>query len=264
MIDVIEHSYGARGNLSESCNWQQRKRLAIQNLIRTDEFVNSQSLGSLDVAQSERTAQEMALKPVVLLISLAGDYLFAEIHEHCLETLYNKAHVIQALNSSAAIEHLTASDPAGILVTDAHITYQENREVLAKVVEYAKSGKPVVIGGTFSAFMPADEMANFFNNTWGLPWSSTSYTRASLSYNPAVTSLFEHEAQLPNSIDAKSLYLKGFTLNAAVYLPGEDSHVSSTESPILYTRIGEGYLGYIGDIDGESEVTDVVLAMLRI
>lgn len=38
--------------------------------------------------------------------------------------------------------------------------------------------------------------------------------------------------------------------------------VDLNEAPVVYTRVGRGYLGYIGDVNGEEESTNVILSML--
>jgi hypothetical protein len=225
----------------------------------------------------------MASKPLVMLLSLAGDTVFADNHGHFLQALRTKAHVTTALTAADAFQHLSTSDLAAVLVTDCKISEPGFKQILDQLVEYTKSGRPVVIGGTFSSFMLFPDFLTFFGTAWGVQWESSSHTKDEFSYNPAANSLFKDDARLPPSLPyMKGVYLTGFKPEDAVYIPvvyededeDEDSdeapNVSPTkperpaESPVVYTRIGKGYLGYVGFVNGEAVLTDVVLAMLRL
>jgi hypothetical protein len=222
----------------------------------------------------------MASKPFVMILSLAGDTLFANIHAHLLQALRTRAHVTTSVTAEAAedaLQHLNTSDLAAVLVADCYISETPFQSVLTKLVEYAKSGRPV--GGTFSSFMLWPQFPTFFGTAWGVQWKSGSYTKNEFSYNPAANPLFTDDARLPPSLPyMKGLYLTGFKPEDAVYFPkvwddddpDDEPDTSATkreelaESPIVYTRLGKGYLGYVGFINGEKEITDVVLAMLRL
>ena len=52
---------------------------------------------------------------------------------------------------------------------------------------------------------------------------------------------------------------------AAWYLPTADSVVESAvfgPTPVPITKVGNGWLGYIGEVNSEKETDDVVLGML--
>jgi hypothetical protein len=227
----------------------------------------------------------MASKPFVMVLSLAGDTLFKDTHAHLLQALRTRAHLTTSLTAPDALHHLTKSDLAAVLVTDCQISDSEMpfKEVLTKLVEYARSGRPVVIGGTFSSFMRFPDFAVFFGAAWGVQWKCSAYTKDEFSYSPAVNALFKDDARLPASLPyMKGVYLTGFEPGDAVYHPrvykdsdeedpdDDEPNVRPTireqpaESPIVYTRLGKGYLGYVGFVNGEEELTDVVLAMLRL
>src|SRR5580658_9537544 len=104
----------------------------------------------------------MASKPFVMILSLAGDTLFANIHAHLLQALRTRAHVTTSVTAEDALQHLNTSDLAAVLVADCYISETPFQSVLTKLVEYAKSGRPVVIGGTFSSFMLWPQFPTFF------------------------------------------------------------------------------------------------------
>lgn len=63
----------------------------------------------------------------------------------------------------------------------------------------------------------------------------------------------------------KALHVKDIQSDVAVYSPTEDSHLRTqqiSESPVVHTRMGNGYLGYVGDVNYEEASSKVILAML--
>jgi len=45
-----------------------------------------------------------------------------------------------------------------------------------------------------------------------------------------------------------------------LYLPTQSSNTS--ECPVAFAKVGDGWLGYIGDVNAEEESDNVVLGML--
>lgn len=62
---------------------------------------------------------------------------------------------------------------------------------------------------------------------------------------------------LPYSM--KALQVKGIKPEVAVYQSTEDS---PSESAVVQTRMGNGYVGYVGDVNYEGGSSRVILAML--
>lgn len=211
-------------------------------------------------------------KPSVLLLSLEHQVYFDEINAHFLSSLRAKTNLLQALNPAKALQYISLPHLAGVLVTDVGIANRKNGNVLAKLVEYTKSGGKVVLGGAFSFFMDKDELETFFRVSWGLPWTVGSCHRTTFSQNPR-NDLVSRNPSLPASYSMKALHLGGFKPEMAVYMPTKDSHLESivfasepitdlSSAPIVFTTIGRGRLGYVGDINSEDSSTSVILAML--
>ena len=69
----------------------------------------------------------------------------------------------------------------------------------------------------------------------------------------------------------KAVHIQGAKLDDAVYITTPDSVVESTvfaptsahkwEAPVVFTRFGHGYVGYVGDVNTEGGLTAVILAM---
>ncbi|TBU44822.1 TPR-like protein [Dichomitus squalens] len=109
---------------------------------------------------------------------------------------------------------------------------------------------------------------------WGVPWDHGSYFRTTTALNPAgIPAPLEEHALLP-SVSMKSLHVKGAPRAHAVYLPTAGSHIEShvfapdrlsgeeaEESPAVLASVGQGYLGYVGDVNGEKGSTCLILEM---
>ena len=211
-------------------------------------------------------------QPVVLLLSLGYADTFNSVHEHFLAALHSRADVIQAETRQSALQSLARSDITGVFVTDPEITEKKYAKLISKLVEYAKAGGTVVVGGSFSTFVRPRDNDAFFKKAWGQNWKMGSYHRTTFFLNPSRPSRLLVGPRLPASYSMKTVHLKDVAPESVVYGPTAESRTQSMvfpassvdldEAPVVYTQVGQGFLGYIGDVNGESESTNVILAML--
>lgn len=215
--------------------------------------------------------------PVIFVLSL-GDpserALLHDVHGHLMNKLAEKSILIQAGNTQEALDLINGdNDPRGIFVTDPGITAARNGVVSDKVIEFARNGGIVVIGGVFSSLIRPDNLNKYFNSKWGLPWKTGSYQRTTLTLNQLAEGL--PSGNLPSSYSQKAVFLANVDSKAAWYLPTENSVVeslvflpepvtNSSETPVAFMKVGKGWLGYIGDVNGEEDTDAVVLGMLRL
>ena len=81
-----------------------------------------------------------------------------------------------------------------------------------------------------------------------------------------------HKADLPEEIEMKAVRIKGVDKKDFVYATTPDSMIEELakaefahkpdEAAVVFTSVGNGHLGYIGDVGAEDGTTDVVMAML--
>jgi hypothetical protein len=106
-----------------------------------------------------------------------------------------------------------------------------------------------------------------------LPWASGDYHRTTFALNPAMTH-FE-TGGMASSYSQKALHVKNVQRGDAVYLPSDESRTESavfpsrpvgdrTQAPAAFAPVGEGKVGYVGDVNNESGTTAVVLRMCGI
>jgi hypothetical protein len=85
---------------------------------------------------------------------------------------------------------------------------------------------------------------------------------------PALSTAF-----LPNSYSQKAVFLKHVAPTDSLYLPSPESTTQSRvfapepvdqdQTPVAFTKLDRGWLGYIGDVNNETASQKVVLEMCR-
>jgi hypothetical protein len=81
-------------------------------------------------------------------------------------------------------------------------------------------------------------------------------------------------SSLPNRYSQKAVFLAHVASDDSVYLPSSDSVIQSrvflpepsnpNEAAVAFTRVGEGWLGYIGDVNNEQGSQAVIHSMLEL
>lgn len=103
-----------------------------------------------------------------------------------------------------------------------------------------------------------------------MPWESGDYHRTEFSVNNANTSV--NTSDLVPRYSQKALHLQNVDSKDAIYLPTASSVTQSAvfqagpvgdrrQTPAALGKCGAGLIGYIGDVNAETETDRVVLAM---
>lgn len=81
------------------------------------------------------------------------------------------------------------------------------------------------------------------------------------------------QAPLLPSYSQKAVFLKNVNATDSIYAPSSESRTQShvfqaetvdqDQAPVAFTKIGSGWLGYIGDVNNEEGSQNVVLAMCK-
>jgi len=230
------------------------------------------------VSKTEQKAKSPAKTTIpassrfVLLLSLENQEFFSSIHEHFLKAICAKVKVVQAKSLTEALPLLSSPDLAAVLVTDPGIVKRKNKKAATKLAEYVKSGGSAAIGGNFASFVSGREMEAFFRQTFDLSWTYGAYHRTTFVLNPS-NEVAARNPSLANAYSMKTLHLGGISPEMAMYKPNEESRLeslvfapvkikNSLEAPAACTRVGQGHLGFLGDVNGEICSTNTLLAML--
>ncbi|KAI2620014.1 hypothetical protein GGR54DRAFT_112056 [Hypoxylon sp. NC1633] len=210
-------------------------------------------------------------KPLILLVSLNLKPSFDGTYEPLLTKLSSKATVQRIKKRESVIHRLSEGPrPSAVLVTDAALTRKENSSAWEAVLQYVRQGGTSVIMGHFSSFVKPNNIKPFFGKA-GLPWESASYQRTTLVLNRQAVGA-SLAACLPPRYSQKALSVKNVAHADAWYGTDKDSVVESLvfaptsahvvgESPVVFASVGDGKLGYLGDVNAEEGSTTVVLVM---
>jgi hypothetical protein len=232
-------------------------------------LLDSPNVPSVETARGTSAANAMSMKPkprpFIMVLSFTNVGFFTQVQGDLMTRLQKKIEVLHGLSNERVIDLISSPDLSGILVTDTALVDNHNAYLLDKLVEYTKAGGTVVLGGTFGTDISPDELKKFFSDAWGMPWEMGNYTRTDITIN-GKHELAKKTTSLPSPLRVKAVHLRGVTPAMALYVASRNSHIYAplkkiTQAPIVHTKVGQGYLGYLGDVGLEEGHTKIVLAM---
>ncbi|KDQ08531.1 hypothetical protein BOTBODRAFT_191674 [Botryobasidium botryosum FD-172 SS1] len=266
---------------SEACQEEHWKRHKVdckayqglrEILEMEDEFENANEA----IAFKPRNTPKVPSKPTVLILTLGGEEdMFDRIEKQLKAELKKRAIALTARSVHEALQYLDSPFPiSAIICTDQGITERKHKRVLARLVSFVKeSGGTVILAAQFSTFVEPLKMERTFKDAWGLPWKKGSYHRTTHFLKPTRSEKLRNRPELEQSYSMKALHLKGMRPEDMVYGPTEQSITQSLvfapeqitdfqEAPVVFAKVGKGYLGYNGDVNAEEGSTKVILAMM--
>ncbi|EIW52919.1 uncharacterized protein TRAVEDRAFT_92044, partial [Trametes versicolor FP-101664 SS1] len=213
-------------------------------------------------------------RPTVLILSLSNNLPIGIMHKQLLSGLEKNAEVRMIKNRTAFFQHLHASPrPQAVIVADAAICEEPRHADLApKLLEYARSGGRVALGVQFCYFLETDCTVSFFR-LWGVPWSLAMHpVEKTFALNPdGIPTPLSSAALLP-AFTANVLIVHARPCDDAVYSrvdpcePGDQDQglpydISVGVGAAAWARIGQGFLGYVGDVHGEQAFARLTIEM---
>ncbi|KAF2112836.1 hypothetical protein BDV96DRAFT_144971 [Lophiotrema nucula] len=220
---------------------------------------------------SESNAQERT----IAFLSLKHEPYFDEMYLNLVADLNQDAMVDRLASHSGAIAYLSHCTPDVVLVTDAGVAGEHNKDVLDLLKNYTFHGGTTVFGCTFSSHIRppvADALFALFDK----PWKFGSYTREDTrlrkssalekhwkenqSRKPASNNPFYKPPvrDLKQEYSQKAVFLSGVTKGDSVYYPVNESQGAAAA---VWAKCENGRIGYVGDVNGEEGSRNVVLAM---
>ncbi len=200
-------------------------------------------------AASARTRGE----PRVLCLCLEYESMFNDLYSRLISRITAKARMDRATTQKAALDMLTQNPPpSAIFVTDGGVA--KNMKVWERVIDCVRGGSTVVLAACFSSFVNEGQFNRCFAKI-GLPWKRGGYYRTDVSLRRGVVDERLKEQLLP-TYSQKALYVQGVA-RSDVWFAGDQDEVA-----VAFTKVGNGMLGYVGDVNGEDGSEAVVLAML--
>jgi hypothetical protein len=125
----------------------------------------------------------------------------------------------------------------------------------------------------FSSFVSGPDFIALSENM-DLSWGMGNYHRTTFALNPAFKSVFGAGAfaSLQQSYSMKTIHLKEVPAEAKIYIATENSRtqslvfppskVDTAQCPAVLEKHGDGYMGFIGDVNNEDGTQALLMAML--
>lgn len=212
------------------------------------EFRNAAISPSLTVAGENQTT------PRILALCLEHNNLFEDLHADLLTSINSKVGLERATTPEAAISLLSGhSSPSVILVADGALT--RHTRIWERVIDHLRGGAVVVLAGLFSSMVNRGQFDRFFAKL-GLSWEQGSYHRTTVSLQRGIVG-GNLTRLLPSEYCPKAVFVKNVGRSATWYASGD----SSSEAAVVFADVGNGKLGYAGDVNGEESSNTVILAM---
>jgi len=210
---------------------------------------------SIDPAQGT-TVETDPHPPRILVLCLEEEALFDSVHARLISLITSKAKIERAITQEAALSKLGEETPPSVIIAaDGAVARQ--RVVWERVIDRLREGATVLLAGCFSSFVNEGAFNRLFTKL-GLPWKRGSYYRTTINLRRGVVGS-DLASRLPSEYSAKSLYVRNVESSAVWYAPTEAS--GEAEAAVVFAKVGQGRLGYVGDVNGEEASDEVVLAM---
>lgn len=190
--------------------------------------------------------------------------------------LQGKARVTISRNEADAFYYLLNDLFSAVLIADPTLTQIPLPALRSRVTLYAKSGGRVILCYGFATLIRPSQFEYYMLTEFGLPWKYGNYYRTEFSLSSFGTNLC-HELHFLPCYSMGAVSLKDVDPESRIYQPttkctsGETvntDHIDSSTSidtnqaPIVFTKIGKGWLGFIGDVNIEMGTVKILLAMI--
>ncbi|OTA98852.1 hypothetical protein M426DRAFT_325644 [Hypoxylon sp. CI-4A] len=202
---------------------------------------------------SSATSAGTSGKPRILCLCLEYESMFNNVQARLISRITAKAKMDRATTEKAAFDMLSLNPlPSVILITDAGVV--SRMKLWERVIDCLRAGSTVVLAAGFSSLVNEGQFNRCFAKI-GLPWKRGGYYQANVSLRPGAVSDRLKKHLLP-AYGQKGLYVRGVA-KPDVWYAGQQDEVA-----VAFTKVGNGMLGYEGDVNGGLGSNAVVLAML--
>lgn len=213
-------------------------------------------------------------KPQILLLCLEYRDFLDESYEWLFTKLLEVARVQRVKTATAALRVMSENSFRAIIIADEGLAQNpkfESKQVSAKIKAYIEDGGLAIVGLHFPCFAHMDSICEFFK-AFGLPWSYGDYYRTTFQLNPAAELPGDTaESSFPELFNMKALHVRGARVQEKTYIAEVDGmtksrvftaeYVDRSQAAVAAANIGQGYLVYCGDVNGEHESSRLILAI---
>lgn len=224
-------------------------------------------------------ASSTTTKPTILLFSSHGTRLTGPYRNiGSLKKITDNATVLEAAyNKPNAPADLLRANPTAraIWITDPDIALPAHSALSQQIIAYVRNGGTAVLGDSFSSMIRPDDFDRWMRRAWGLPWLFGQYERTTVVFQSG-TSGRSSESQhwrdgLPAAYSSKCVFLKNVAAGDSWYAAPEGAVSESmvfgsvpvrAQTSVAFAKVGNGWLGFAGDVNDEEGTGLATLAMM--
>ncbi|CZT04072.1 uncharacterized protein RCO7_05669 [Rhynchosporium graminicola] len=211
-------------------------------------------------------------QPQILLLCLSFQSFLDQQYASLIDRISQSAQLKRSKTVSGAIRYLDSNTPKAIIATDEGLAKPENAAFIPRLLSYLQNGGVVIFGLHFPNFVTDVMFENLFKGSFDLAWKRGDYQRGTFEVNDFYTlPRGVAPSSLPSAYSMKALHVRdakpqerilvpvaGSKTQSMVFAP---SDVDRSQAAVVGARIGNGYLAYVGDVNGEEESDDVILVL---
>ncbi|KAJ1324685.1 ribonuclease HI [Microdochium nivale] len=231
-------------------------KIARELNTEADQAAKAASTRTQAIADFTDTASAATTRrPKVLALLIDSEQLFNDIHANLISSIASKTTFERVSSCEAALEELSCAPLSTvILVADAAITHRQ--ALREAVLDRLHAGATVILAGQFSTSVAPGQFDRLMGHL-GLPWKRGSYERTNLRLRRSAAGDAGASGRLPVTYSAKAVYLEKVAAPGVWYTHEHDPR----QAAVALARVGQGRLGYMGDVNGETHSNQVVLAL---
>ncbi|KAI0145238.1 hypothetical protein GGR57DRAFT_507204 [Xylariaceae sp. FL1272] len=213
-----------------------------------------------------------ATKPDILVI-----YDTAELHHSDFAIMWNQANVHQVdIDKPGEASQLIREYPSAkaVLIATTTIMRPEHFQVTVQLVNYCKRGGRVVLATyRVAGSIGSRNFDPWMRDAWQLPWKADTYGKIDAVLNESHVGPGGDAAWRAGLL--QDFYCKGQALSNVAPCDSlydvSDEHVAyygrfedkdKDYTTVAFAKRGEGWLGYVGDVNLEPQSSDIVIAMM--
>ncbi|KAI4178554.1 MAG: hypothetical protein LQ346_007409, partial [Caloplaca aetnensis] len=212
----------------------------------------------------------------VLYLRLGDDAQISIFDDLCQGVVAQVASVVstrEAKSAVAAQSLLATQSFKAVLIVDAGIAWPKNKPLQKQLASYGQQGGTILFCCLFSGFVRPPDMDSLWS-VFGLLWKYGAYHRTTFYLSQRMKNVLgqDRASRLLREYSMKTNHLKNVPDESRVYVPLEQSQTQSAvfppssvderQTPAALHKYGEGWLGFIGDVNNEQGTQLLLMAML--
>ncbi|CAK1355398.1 hypothetical protein CB0940_00875 [Cercospora beticola] len=215
------------------------------------------------------TKPQVDTRPRVALLQLQKHPYFDEQYALLLRELSARFQVDVITNRTQASHLFRNGWHSIVLATDQALAESNDYVLRDEARVFVQRGGTLILCCHFAAAAPRLDVEKFFSS-FGLYWRSGDYHRTEHDLNYAIAGV--DTGDLKPRYSQQAVHLRDVDPRHAMYLPAATAYVQSsvcppspiedkTQTPTALAAVGQGRLGYLGDVNVEEGTVRTMLTL---